>query len=148
MFIIIVPIRIAHFLGIRYARSLDKPNTFPASLPTISYLLYVFHRDGYEGSLCTKKIVGTGSKITNPYDLSSFVQHFQLTCTFLLVNPLELVLWVHWEVAQFRVQAGGNGNLFGRSLADQWEWHKMAVAQDMAVALSKPCTPGEHQNSW
>ena len=95
MFIIIVPIRIAHFLGIRYGRSLDKPNTFPASLPTISYLLYVFHRDGYEGSLCTKKIVGTGSKITNPYDLSSFVQHFQLTCTFLLVNPHQLVLWVH-----------------------------------------------------
>jgi len=33
--------------------------------------------------------------IYNPYDLSSFVQHFQLTCTFLLVNPQELVLWVH-----------------------------------------------------
>jgi hypothetical protein len=62
MFIIIVPIRIAHFLGIRYARSLDKPNTFPASLPTISYLLYVFHRDGYEGSL-QKRSLGLAQKL-------------------------------------------------------------------------------------
>ena len=92
-------------------------------LPTVCFPTVM----GMKGPYAQKRSLGLAQKLpihTICHHLSNIFSSPALSCSW---THMELVLWVHWEVAQLRVQAGGNGNLFGRSLADQREWHKMAL---------------------